>query len=241
MSQSLHTQVVESLGRKIVRGELSRGAVVRAEVLESEYGVSRGVIREALRSLALLGLTESVKSVGVRVRDRIHWNPYAREIIRWRLAENDLGAQLRALTELRSAVEPVAAALAAQHAPDELSGRLMEIAARMRTVGRSGDLHTFEALDIEFHALVLVGSGNEMFAHLDIPIAEVLKGRTELGLMPERPHEEALQWHVDVADAIQGRRPREAREAMDKIVERTIAEIEQIWSDVPRIYPPADA
>lgn len=237
MTKTLHSQVVDALGRKIVSGALPTGAVFRAENLEEEFQVSRSVVREALRSLQLLGMTESVKSLGVRVQDSSHWNPYAREIIRWRLLEGDLGGQLRSITELRSVVEPTAARMCALNASTQITTRLMELASLMRVVGRRGDLELFERLDIEFHALVLAGSGNEMFAHLDVPIGEVLRGRTELGLMPEHPHEEALQWHVDVADSIQARRPQDAYEAMSKIVVRTVDEINEIWSDTPRRIP----
>lgn len=237
MSNTLHAQVVDALGKKIVSGALPAGSVVRAESLEEEFQVSRSVVREAIRSLQLLGMTESVKSLGVRVRDRSSWNPYAREIIRWRILSGDLGAQLRSITELRMAIEPAAAALCAENATGEIGARLMYLASQMRMIGREGDLVEFERLDIEFHATLLAGSGNEMFAHLASPIGAVLHGRTEQGLMPSQPHEEALQWHVDVADAIQARRPEKAREAMDRIVQRTVAEIKSIWQESERIIP----
>lgn len=241
MSTSLHTQVLDALGRKIVSGQFPPGTVVRAENLVDDFSVSRGVIREVIRSLQLLGMTESVKSLGVRVRPKSQWNPYAREIIRWRLYEGDLGAQLRSITELRSVVEPAAAELSARHAPVEIGERLMELASQMRTLGRSGDLDLFEKLDIEFHALILAGSGNEMFAHLDVPIGEILRGRVDAGLMPAHPHEDAMQWHVDVADAVQGRRPEEARAAMTKIVVQTVSEISSIWDGAERQAPQLDA
>jgi DNA-binding FadR family transcriptional regulator len=117
-----------------------------------------------------------------------------------------------------------------------MSGELMTVAAQMRTVGRSGDLERFLALDIHFHRLVLHGSGNEMFAKLDEVIAAVLSGRTGLGLMPAHPHETALQWHVDVADAIQGGHPVRARESMELIMRRTIAEVEESWAHTARIF-----
>src|SRR6185312_795657 len=135
------------------------------------------------------------------------WNKFDPSVIRWRLAADGKGVQLRSLTELRSAVEPAAAELAAQHSPEEMSAELMAIAARMRAVGRAGDLQHFLELDIQYHALVLAASGNEMFAQMHSMIAEVLRGRTDYGLMPTHPHEEALQLHVDVADAIQSGRP----------------------------------
>lgn len=209
---------------------------MHTEHAEKQFGVSRSVVREAVRVLQNLGLVESVKRVGIRVLPMGHWNVYDPLVIRWRLAETTNGAQLRSLTELRSAVEPRAAELAARFAPDSATGELLALASRMRAVGREGDLELFLELDIRFHSLVLAASGNEMFAKLDSVIAEVLTGRTDQGLMPRRPHEEALQWHVDVADAIQGRRPTDAAAAMERIMSRTSTEVEQIWSDEPRLY-----
>jgi len=236
MPGSLHTRVLNELGRSIVSGELAAGATMLAEQIEKQRNVSRSVVREATRVLQSLGMVESVKRVGMRVLPMSAWNLYDPLVIRWRLAENSNAAQLRSLTELRMAIEPRAAELAATHAPDEITRELLALAAHMRSVGRAGDLELFLELDIRFHSIVLAASGNEMFARLDGVIAEVLTGRTDQGLMPKRPHEEALQWHVDVADAIQGKRPEEARAAMEQIMSRTFVEVERIWNDEPRVY-----
>ena len=161
--------------------------------LATELGVGRSVIREALRVLESLGLVAATRRVGTRVLPSSGWNVYDPRVIAWRLAGSGEGAQLRSLTELRLAVEPLAAELAAQNASAEVGGELLETAARMRTLGRQGDLEGFLELDMAFHALVLKASGNEMFTHLDGAVAEVLRGRTNLGLMPSHPHEQALQ------------------------------------------------
>jgi DNA-binding FadR family transcriptional regulator len=236
MSSSLHSRLVDAVGKPIVSGTTPAGTVMLAEEIEREQGVSRSVVREAVRVLASMGLVESIKRIGIRVRPQAAWNAFDPTLIRWRLTGSGRGSQLRSLTELRASVEPMAAELAAQHCPQEMSGELMRVAARMRTVGRSGDLAHFLELDIEFHRLVLHGSGNEMFAKLDAVIAAVLSGRTDLGLMPTHPHETALQWHVDVADAIQGGHPDLARSSMELIMRRTIAEVESAWTDTPRVF-----
>ena len=237
MPNSLHHRAVEHVGSRIVDGSIATGEVILASEIETELGVSRSVVREAVRVLASAGLVVSTKRVGIRVLPPEDWNPFDPLVIRWRLASGGLGAQLRSLTELRVAVEPMAAELAAEHAPEEFCGELLNLAARMRHAGRSGDLTTFLELDIRFHALVLAASGNEMFANLAHPIGETLRGRTELGLMPERPHEEALTWHQAVADAISAHVPRDARESMEKIMRRTNQEICGVWADNPRIFP----
>lgn len=236
MSSRLHDLVIERLGQRIVSGVIPPGTTMLSERLEAELDVSRSVVREAVRVLQSLGLVETVKRVGIRVLPLSAWNLFDPSIIRWRIGSSGKGVQLRSLTELRAAVEPAAAELAAMHAPGDGAAELMAIAARMRAVGRAGHLQEFLLLDIRYHSLVLTASGNEMFSKLTGVIGEVLRGRTDYGLMPEHPHEEALQLHVDVADAIQGHRPDAARGAMDQIMRRTIAEVEQVWLAEPRVY-----
>jgi DNA-binding FadR family transcriptional regulator len=76
---------------------------------------------------------------------------------------------------------------------------------------------------------VLSSSGNEMFAKLNTLVEEVLTGRTQYGLMPRHPHNEALQLHVDVASAIQRGNADEAHAAMLGIMERAFNEMKSIW------------
>lgn len=236
MATSLHAHVVEHLGSRIVGGFIPRGSIVLAADLEQKLQVSRSVIREAVRVLAQCGLVTSTKRVGIRVLGPEEWNPYDENVIRWRLASDQKGAQLRSLTELRISVEPMAAELAAEVAPEAMRKELMLISAQMNHYGRQGDLRRFLELDIRFHALVLAASGNEMFANLATPIAAILRGRTELGLMPDRPHEEALAWHQSVADSISNMDAQGARRNMESIMRRTHNEICSLWEGAPRVF-----
>ena len=95
--------------------------------------------------------------------------------------------------------------------------------------GRSGDEKGFLELDIEFHALIMEMSGNEMFSRLNNLVSEVLIGRTHYGLMPKFPHDEALQLHVDVANAVQSGNADAAGAAMLRIMDRTMTEMGEIW------------
>ena len=211
-----------------------------AEQLEEELKVSRSVVREAVRVLQSLGLVETIKRVGIRVLPAHRWNPFDPLVIRWRLAGEGRGAQLRSLAELRSAVEPAAAELAAQNAPQKLRSELVDISLAMRDAGHAGDMQTFLELDIRFHALVLSGSGNEMFANLIGQVTETLTGRTVHGLMPTHPEEVALQWHMDVARAIADGDGEKAREAAASIMRETIADLSPSWQDQPRVFVPVD-
>src|SRR5699024_9113463 len=142
--------------------------------------------------------------------------------------------QLRSLTELRVAIEPEAAGLAAQHAPAEAAEESMGLAARMRSSGRKGDVAAFLTADVAFHRAARGAGGTELFAALDMAIGEILPRRTRAGRMPQVPHPDALQWHFDVADAIGGQVPDRAKEATFKIVAKTDEEMGGVWADEPR-------
>lgn len=225
----LHAQVLDLLGLAIGAGDLASGSVVRIEELEERYGVSRSVVREAIRVLASMGMVASRRRVGVQVLAPSEWNLYDPQVIRWRLASPGRIAQLRSLTELRTAIEPEAARLAAIRAPLANASELMGLAGKLWAAGQANDAEGFLVLDIEFHRLVLASSGNEMFAKLNTLVAEVLTGRTHYGLMPRHPHDDALQSHVDVASAIQRGNAEDAHASMLGIMQRAFDEMSSIW------------
>lgn len=225
----LRNLVLDTLGREICSGAIGPDSTFTTESVEARFQVSRPVVREALRALEALGLVTSKRRVGVRVQPLTRWNVYDLQVIRWRLAGPSRVAQLRSLTELRGAIEPAAARLAAMRAPLNQASELVGLAGRLWAAGREGDTERFLQLDREFHALVLEMSGNEMFAQLHHLVDEVLSGRTHYGLMPQYPAHEALQMHVDIATAIQAGNAEKAASAMIAIMERTMNEMRSIW------------
>lgn len=230
--RGLHGHVLDTLGPAITAGEYPPGSVLRTDELAQRFDVSRSVMREAVRVLESMHLVESRRRVGVTVRPRSEWNVYDPQVIRWRLASEGRLGQLRSITELRGAVEPEAARLAAERAGPEDASTLVGLAARMWAAGEGDDEAEFLALDIEFHRLVLASSGNEMFLKLHELVAEVLTGRHHYGLMPHHPQEEALQLHADVAHAIQHHDGDRARAAMLRIMEQAMDEMKSLWLSV---------
>lgn len=226
----LHSALVDKLGLAVVTGELAPHAVLSAEELEARYGVSRSVIREVIRVLSSLGLLASRRRLGTVVQPRSGWNLYDPHIIRWRLASEGRLEQLRSLSELRSAVEPMAAKLAAVRASFTAASDLVSLSAQMWAAGHASDMDAFLRLDVLFHDHLLEASGNEMFAQLNSLVTEVLKGRIEHGLMPHRPNPNAMKFHVDVANAIQRGDGNAAHAAMTRIVDQSMVEMAGIWA-----------
>lgn len=200
--RGLHGRVLDTLGPAIAAGEYPPGSVLRTDELAQRFEVSRSVMREAVRVLESMRLVASRRRVGVTVLPQTEWNVYDPQVIRWRLAGADRPRQLRSLTVLRSAIEPVAAGLAAQHATSEQCAELTECALGMVANSRGHRLQGYLVHDIAFHRVILTASGNEMFARLGDVVAEVLTGRTHHEVMFEDPDPAAVTLHVQVAEAV---------------------------------------
>ncbi|GAA2519178.1 FCD domain-containing protein [Streptomyces gobitricini] len=224
--QGLHTHVLDTLGLAITAGECPPGSVLRTDELAQRFEVSRTVIREVVRVLESMHLVESRRRVGVTVRPTAQWNVYDPRVIRWRLAGSDRPRQLRSLTVLRSAVEPVAAGLAATHATPEQCRELTEQALGMVATSRGGQLEAYLVHDIAFHRVVLDASGNEMFARLGDVVAEVLAGRTHHRVMFEDPDPAAVTLHVRVAEAVRERDAVRAEELTREIAAGALLELD---------------
>ncbi|WP_328889855.1 FadR/GntR family transcriptional regulator [Streptomyces sp. NBC_00316] len=214
----LHTHVLDTLGLEIAAGDFPPGQVLRTDELAQRFDVSRTVVREVIRVLESMHLVESRRRVGVTVQPTEAWNVYDPQVIRWRLAGADRPRQLRSLTVLRSAIEPVAAGLAARNATPEQCAALTECALGMVATSRGQQLERYLEHDIAFHRIVLNASGNEMFARLGDVVAEVLAGRTHHQVMFEDPDPAAVTLHVRLAEAV-----REGHAAMSERLTKEIA------------------
>ncbi|MFJ9738723.1 FadR/GntR family transcriptional regulator [Streptomyces sp. NPDC101166] len=200
--RGLHGRVLDALGPAITAGDYPPGSVLRTDELAQRFDVSRSVMREAVRVLESMHLVESRRRVGVTVRPKAEWNVYDPQVIRWRLAGADRPHQLRSLTVLRSAIEPVAAGLAAQYATAEQCAELTECALGMVANSRGHRLEGYLFHDVAFHRVILTASGNEMFARLGDVVAEVLTGRTQHEVMFHDPDPAAVTLHVQLAEAV---------------------------------------
>jgi len=220
----LHGQVLDRLGSEIGSGRLAPGSVVTLEEIERTYDVSRSVGRETIRVLESMRLVVSRRRVGIVVLDPTEWNLFDPNVIRWRMQSPDQQERADALAELRIAVEPEAARLAATRATAQEAAELVAIAGQMWAAGEEGDRERFLALDVQFHSLVLACSRNPMFQRLESLVGEILAGWFAHGLGPDRPEPDALRMHAAVATAVQQRDPEEAFTVMRALLLRSAEE-----------------
>jgi DNA-binding FadR family transcriptional regulator len=219
----LHADVLDTIGPQIVEGTLPEGHVLTLDWIQEQFGVSRTVARETMRVLEWTGLVTSSRRVGITVLPQTAWNVFDPRVIWWRLSGEGRNEQLRSLTELRIAIEPVAAGAAARNASEAERERAVALAVAMRDQGEAGHLDEFLELDVEFHTLLLRAGRNEMFNALGDVVAAVLRGRTHLGLMPQRPDPESTKLHETVARSVARGNAEAAEHAMRDI----LAEVRQ--------------
>lgn len=227
----LHAGVLDALGAEIVSGAAPEGSVLRIDRLDERFGVSRSVVREAVRVLSAMGLVETRRRVGVLVQPRSAWNVFDPTVIRWRLDGPGREEQLLSLGELRRAVEPVAAGLAAARATGEQCARMAAAVMEMQVQAKAQDLVAYLAADQDFHRALLEASGNEMLAALAGVVDEVLAGRTHHDLMPARPNPEAIRLHSEVAQAIGAGEAVAASAAMAAIIDEASAALRATTDD----------
>ena len=220
-----HSTVLAEVGPRIVRGDLAEGALITLDWLGEAYGVSRTVAREVVQVLVSMGLVESRRRTGIRILPRERWDDYDPAVIRWRLEGEDRVLLLHQLAELRAAIEPASAALAATHADDVQRAEVVSIAEQMEASGAAGDLRAFLEQDVAFHRLLLRASGNVMFSGLCDVVEEVLRGRTDHDLMPPEPKPEARRLHQVVAEAVAGGEAEVARFAMTAICAEVVSDL----------------
>ena len=194
--------VLDSLGRAIVAGEMAPGQSLTLEAIQSQYGVSRTLARDCVHTLESVGVVASRRRVGIVVQPREHWSALAPQLVRWQLQADPHGPKLGALTELRAAIEPGAAAAAARRATEGQRSRLLALAAAIRAKGAAGNVASYLDDDIAFHSLILAASHNDTFTALTDVVAEVLSGRARLTGQVQVPQPEALELHGRVANAI---------------------------------------
>ena len=210
-SRRLYRQIADQLSRLIDKGEFRVGARLPSERdLSEQLGVSRPSVREALIALEVEGLVEVRGGAGVFVS-----------------ARKPVSASHRAeatppgpfdLIRARWIIESEAAALAATHATPEQLQRLKSALTDMQRHAT----HAPEAVaaDERFHLCLAEASGNSALLMVVQQLWEARTGplytQMESHFSGEAVWKQAVEEHGELLQAVAGRDPRAAREAMRK-------------------------
>jgi GntR family galactonate operon transcriptional repressor len=225
--RGLHREVVGSLGRRIVRGELQPGLSLPNEAdLSLELGVSRTVVREAIKVLASKGLVESRPKTGTRVLPRANWSLADPDVLRWRLETGPDAALLHEISEVRAFIEPHAAGLAAARHTTAEGERLARWLDQMEA--SLDDAEAYIAADLAFHSEILAATHNELLAQITGTVSAALEASREVSTQAPGGPRTAQGLHREVATAILAHDRDRAISAMEALIRRTAHDIDEV-------------
>lgn len=174
--ETLAEQVARALLDIIEEQGLEPGNTLPSEArLTEEFGVSRHVVREALRSLEARGIITVANGKGATVR------PFSDEVIRdyFRTAVRFQQQRLMELLEVRRGIEIQSAFLAAQRRTDDDLAQMAEALAAMRR--HLYDAAAYVTEDARLHLLIARASHNTLLYHLIGSIREPLQDTIRAG------------------------------------------------------------
>jgi DNA-binding FadR family transcriptional regulator len=215
---NLTRRIVDVLGRAIVTEQFSPAAPFPVEAqLCTQYGASRTVVREAVKMLTAKGLLRARQRAGTVVEPEDSWNLLDPDILRWMLEREFSIDLLIDFTEVRMAIEPRAAGLAAHSANGPQRRAIVAAMARMDAAERGED-DSLEA-DIAFHHAVLMASNNRMIRQFrDLTEATLRISIRRTNQYAGVARASAVD-HARVGEAIIKGEPARARELMGNLLQ----------------------
>ncbi|MCX5581542.1 FadR/GntR family transcriptional regulator [Kaistia terrae] len=230
---SLVDRVVDDLGTAIVQGRYPEVSHLPVEAtIAAELGVSRNVLREAIKLLSAKGLVRTDRGSGMTVLPRKEWNYLDPDLLGWSLSQPALSEDLvDELNTLRELVEPQVAAMAARVASTIEVLRLFEAYEMMENAPNK--FAGVEA-DILFHRRMFEACHNKMLLSLMQTVAVVLRSNFSLAIDVDLVATQYPDDHLLVAEAIQRRDEDGARAVMATLLEKNRNNIAQMRA-MPRI------
>lgn len=162
--RTLQSQVVDQLGIAIVGGEFPPGTTLPTDAaLQDRFGVSRTVLREALKALAAKNLLTSRARIGTVVLPSRDWSLFDPDVLAWHFETGPDITFLRSLAEIRIGLELESVALAAERRSD---AQLALMTACVDGMAAARDTAEFARSDLAFHRAVAEASGNPFMASI---------------------------------------------------------------------------
>ncbi len=241
MIKNVHGNTVDHLGEAIVAGRYVAGGSIPPEpVLCEELGVSRTVIREAVKSLVAKGLLTTGPKVGTRVQAEEQWNWFDADVIVWQTKAGLSVDFLQDLQDLRRVVEPAAVRLAASRATAQDIADMEEAYAGMkRAIDFGGDYIT---PDLRFHQGLIRSSHNRMLVQMSRALGALLRTSFEISTTRKDGPSSSLPLHHAVLDAVIAREPARAEQAILVLIDGARKDIDLVLATrkrLPRISRPA--
>lgn len=205
--RSLVEQVCDQLA-EFIRDQRSAGddRLPAERRLAEQFGVGRGVVREAIKRLENQGLVNVRQGSGVHIEDKLH-RPLTGAL---EMLIPDMVQRLQELSEVRLAIEPEVAAGAAEQATSE---QIEELNAVHDEMVVAEDVRAAIDADLSFHRLLAEIAGNRMFGLILDSLADLSVASRErtIGLVGK---EVGLRHHATILRAVERGNAKAAGRAM---------------------------
>ena len=224
--QTFHGHIRDRLGEAIVGGVHAEGSALPPEpALCQALGVSRTVVREAVKSLAAKGLVSIGPKVGTRVRPAEQWNWFDPDVVGWQSRVGLTREFLQDVQELRRVVEPAAVRLAAERAtPADIAELEAAYAGMSAAVHDSGD---YVSNDLRFHQTLLRAAHNRMMVQMSKALGALLRTSFEVSTAQPGRAVGSLPLHRAILDAVIARQPARAERACLALIDSAREDIEE--------------
>lgn len=238
--KNVHGNTLDFLGAAIVAGHYAVGVTLPPEsALCAELGVSRTVVREAVKSLVAKGLIHTGPKVGTRVMPSEQWNWFDPDVIAWQSKAGLSTEFIRDLQDLRLVVEPAAVRLAAaRRTPEDMIEIEAAYAGMAKAVLEGGDYVTH---DLRFHQGLLRASHNRMLVQMSKALGALLRTSFEISTRKKNGPRSSLPLHRAVLDAVAAGQPARAERAVLVLINGAHADLEQVLvsrKKLPRLDQP---
>ncbi len=226
---SLHDRVTRRLALQVIEAER------RSELIEfpneaelcRQLGVSRSILREAVKVLEDKGLVVVRPRSGTRSTPRSQWRLLDPDVLCWQSETQMDPRLLRDLCEVRLAIEPTASGFAALRATAEEIDSIGACLERWEGLANAGNSDEAIRLNLQFHEAVVEASHNPLFQQLNASIRQPLRAALSYTLhLPASPALE-LEAHRSLFQALQRHDPLAARAASEEIVGFAMLAVEQ--------------
>jgi GntR family transcriptional repressor for pyruvate dehydrogenase complex len=216
----LHRQLMRVVIGDIVAGTVGPGDMLPREAdLATQFSVSRGVAREAIRGLEERGLISVKHGRGATVNEDVAWDLFSPEVIAV-LLESARGAEvLREYLECRRILEIEATGLAAERATSQNLAALADALAQMTASAERTRINPaaedfYHEADIAFHRAVISATGNKALGRMTEPIHRALAEARRPLARPQYREQRSIPEHKRILAAIADRDVDGARDAM---------------------------
>ena len=229
--RKLYEHVEEAIGVRIIKGEYKpKDTLPNEEALCVEFGVSRGVIREAVKVLHKKGLVLPRPKIGTQIQPRTQWNLFDSDVLVWKLKAGEPLIFLKEVTEVRTIIESEAAKLSASRATLEEIDEIQKNFNRLEAILNDKNNFKFKEylqIDVSFHTAILEASHNELLAQIGRMMRLAVQTARQADIHDIDILMESQPFHAAILKAIARKDPESAYAASREM-------FDHVWENLPQ-------